>query len=72
MLYETFQDNIVKSFLYTDFSYGLPFWPADLDYCLTVGVTCEQEMCTRPRHFIPPMVYPGVRVCYAHLFVLVY
>jgi hypothetical protein len=29
---------------------------------LTAGVTGRQEMLTPPRHLIPPLVFPGVRV----------
>jgi hypothetical protein len=36
---------------------------------LTAGVTCQQGMPTPPRHLIPYMVYPEVRVCPIRKFV---
>jgi hypothetical protein len=30
---------------------------------LTAGATSQQEMLTPPKHLIPPLVYPEVRVC---------
>jgi hypothetical protein len=40
-------------------TYGLP----ELELGLMVGVTGRQGMLTPPRHLIPPLVYPEVRVC---------
>ena len=51
----------------TDFDYGL-LRLSDLDYWLTAGVSGQQGMLTPPRH--PSLVYPGVRVCLALIFVL--
>ena len=36
---------------------------------LTVGVTGQQGMLTPPRHLIPPLVYPGPRICLTLVFV---
>ena len=46
---------------HTDSDHGLLRLP-DQDLGLTAGVTGRQEMLTPPRHWIPPLVYPGVRV----------
>ena len=51
--------TIVKPFFYTDFDYGLLRLP---------DVDSQQGMLTLPRHLIPPLVYPGVCVCYALIF----
>ena len=59
--------NSGLSFLYTDFdnvSLRLP----DLDYWLTSSVTGEHGMINPSRNLIPPLVYPGVRVCLALFF----
>ena len=61
--------TMVKPFLYTDFDYGLLRLP-DSDYCLTAGVTGQQGMPIPPWHLITPVVYLGVRVCNAFIFVL--
>ena len=53
----------------TDFDYGLLRLP-NLDCWLTAGVSGQQGMLTPPRHLIPFLVYPGVRVCHALIFVL--
>ena len=36
-----------------------------------VGVIGQQGMPTPPTHLIPTLVYPGVRVCHALIFVLI-
>ena len=53
----------------TDFDYGL-LRLSDLDYWLTAGVTGQQGMLTPPRHLVPSLVYPGVRVCHGLIVVL--
>jgi hypothetical protein len=58
MCFRTF----VKPFWHTDFDYGLLRLP-DLEIGLTVGVTFQHGMLTPPRHLIPPLVCPRVRVC---------
>ena len=35
----------------------------DQDCGLTAGVTGQQGILTPPKHLIPPLVCPGVRVC---------
>ena len=61
--------TIVKPFIYIDIDYGLLRLP-NVDYWLTAGVTGQHGMLTHPRHLIPPLVYPGDRVCYGVIFVL--
>jgi hypothetical protein len=48
-------------FKYTNFDRGLLPLP-DLEIELTTGVTSQQGILTPPRHPIPPLVFPGVRV----------
>jgi hypothetical protein len=47
---------------YTDLDYGSYRLP-ELGSGLTAGVTGRQGKFTPPRHLIPPLVYPEVRVC---------
>jgi hypothetical protein len=46
---------------YTDLDYGLYCLP-ELELGLMVDVTGQQGMLTPPRHLIPSLVFPGVRV----------
>lgn len=46
----------------TDFDCGLHRL-SDQDTALMARDTGQQEMLTPPRNLIPPMVYPGSRVC---------
>jgi hypothetical protein len=54
--------TFVRPFWHSDFDYGLLHLP-DLKIGLTAGVTGRHGMLTLPRHLIPPLVCPGVRVC---------
>jgi hypothetical protein len=47
---------------HTDLDYGSYRLP-DLEIQITAAVTVSQGILTPPRHLIPPLVYPGVRVC---------
>ena len=65
----------IKPFLYTDFDCGLIAPSTRCRIWLTASVTvrcrtCQQGMFTQHRHQIPPLVYPGVHVCHALIFVL--
>jgi hypothetical protein len=46
--------NLDTPILTTDFAFEMG---------LTAGATSQQEMFTPPRHLIPPLVCPEVRVC---------
>jgi hypothetical protein len=46
-------------FGHTDFVY----WFFSCEMGLTAGVAYQQLMLIPPRHLIPPLVYPEVRVC---------
>jgi hypothetical protein len=51
----------LSCFWYTDFDYGSNRLP-ELELGLTAGVTGRQGMLTPPRHLIPPLMFPWVRV----------
>jgi hypothetical protein len=61
MMSDEFQP-FVKLFWHTDCDYDLFHLP-DLELGLTVSVTGGREMLTPPRHIVPHLVYPEVRVC---------
>ena len=54
---------IVKLFFIHRFDYGLLHLP-DHNNRLTAGVSGRQGMLTPPRHLIPHLVCPGVRISF--------
>jgi hypothetical protein len=52
----------LSHFWYTDLDYGSNRLP-ELELGFTAGVTGRQGILTPPRHLIPSLVYPEVRVC---------
>jgi hypothetical protein len=61
MLPVCFIQSLSRSW-HTDLNYG-PYHLRDLEMGLTADVAGWQGVLTPPRHLIPPLVYPKVRVC---------
>lgn len=57
--------------LYTDVDYRF-FRLSNQDRRFTVGKSSRKGMFTTLRHLIPPLKYPGLRVCPAFLYIFFY